>query len=118
MSKRVIDQGRQGDVFIAKATEATIRRMARNGKTRIKAENGQLILAKGELSGHDHALASEGNKLFMLGDGETMLLEVTAQTELVHPEHEALLLDEGTYVVARQREAAGAAVGHTRMIYD
>lgn len=92
---------RQGDILIVpiKETPASAKPVA--------AEDGRLILARGEATGHHHSIAvadrialfredGSGGGLFLFNAGPTVMLE--------HQEHTALEIPPGTYEVRRQVE--------------
>lgn len=95
---------RQGDVLITKITRADLPDITRV----VERENGRLILAHGEATGHAHAVK----------DGKAELLERPGDTEedaryltvgrggatVVHDEHDTIELPTGTYRIDRQRE--------------
>ena len=93
---------RQGDVLLVPV--ANIPR----GTTPVKREHGRVILAHGEITGHHHSIVEEGVQLVTKEQaGELRAwLSVTTQdpVELVHQEHDTLLIPPGTYRVVRQRE--------------
>jgi hypothetical protein len=89
-------QYRQGDVLLVRIKSAI------PDSTPIKPENGRLILAHGEVTGHHHSVCDEDAEL--IREGERMLLNVTRQTSLLHQEHTAIDLAPGLYEIRRQRE--------------
>jgi hypothetical protein len=62
------EQIRQGDVFLS-----PIPRVARKDFMPVKPENGRVILARGEATGHNHSMASDSTAL-MERDGQTVLI--------------------------------------------
>ena len=90
---------RQGDVLIV-ATD-NIPAAAKP----VPLENGRLILAHGEVTGHAHVV--EGDAVFLAADLDEMAdryLRVLSECSVVHDEHETLTLPPGTFRVVRQRE--------------
>jgi len=86
-------QYRQGDILLESIEDLP--------KGDLVAE-GKCILAEGEVTGHAH-IVKEGGRLY--SEKGTLFLVVIARTaELVHPEHAAIILPRGSYVVRRQRE--------------
>lgn len=90
---------RQGDVLVipAKAIPATAKQ--------VDPENGRIILAHGEATGHHHSFA-HGRGVTMFrddGNGGGNFLQVTEAAPLVHQEHTALTAEPGAYEVRRQR---------------
>lgn len=99
---------RQGDVMLVR-----VEKMPAN-KTAIPAENGRVVLARGEATGHHHSIALSGRVALFREDGagSGLFLSVSAgpPVALVHQEHTALVVPEGEYRVVRQRVwDAGAA---------
>jgi hypothetical protein len=88
---------RQGDILIERVRRST-RKLAP-----VAAEHGRLILARGEVTGHHHSVATEAAAL-SLDEGGVMFLTVEELTEVVHQEHAPIQLEPGTYRVLRQRE--------------
>lgn len=97
---------RQGDVLIER-----IGSMPRN-LTNIDRENGRVILAHGEVTGHAHALTAPGCELFSAeGEAGATFLEVRdAMAALSHDEHATINLPAGNYRVTRQREYSPEAI--------
>ena len=91
---------RQGDVLIER-----IARLPEQRK-KVARENGRVILAHGEVTGHAHAIAEKGADLFesQNNPGVTFLEIRDALVALRHDEHATVTLEAGTYQVTRQRE--------------
>lgn len=89
---------RQGDVVITK-----IGRMPK-GATPVARDDGRIILAYGEVTGHAHAIASALAELFREENGSLYLRVRGDDVALRHEEHGAISLPPGTYRVKRQRE--------------
>jgi len=87
---------RQGDVLIIPVNEIPEEVEA------VKRENGRLILAEGEATGHAHAIASQHARMYAAGIGMFLVLKKAA--ELLHEEHGKIDLPPGNYQVIRQRE--------------
>ncbi len=91
---------RQGDVLILPVDEIPA------GLQPVPLENGRVILAHGEVTGHAHAV--EGDVLFLAADLEELeqrFLCVENETaQVVHEEHDTITLPPGIYEVRRQRE--------------
>lgn len=110
---------RQGDVLIVAVDElpADVKPVAR--------ENGQVILAHGEVTGHAHAILDERAELVTPGDDQLvtadealelyLLVHGDEPVELVHQEHDTIALPPGQYEVRRQREYAPE---ETRLVAD
>lgn len=86
---------RQGDVFLMKA------QIPKDAKP-IQDENGLLILARGEATGHHHSVSARNAIMLMVGT--VMYLRCLRKTELKHQEHGPIVLPKGDYIVKRQRE--------------
>jgi hypothetical protein len=87
----------QGDVLLESANE--IPKVAK----RVEANNGNLILAEGEVTGHFHAIeAQHGVDLFK--DGDNLFLSNTKTVDIKHQEHHKVCLPAGTWKVRRVQE--------------
>lgn len=83
----------QGDVLLKKINSLP------DGE--IKKEN-KIILAEGEATGHCHAMT--GNLSVMKKDGEVFVKVDGEQAEVIHQEHDAILIDPGIYKIEKVRE--------------
>ena len=98
-------QYRQGDVLIERIS------MLPSSLTKIARENGRVILAHGEVTGHAHAIAEEQCDLFQSDEpGVTFLAVRAAMAALQHDEHGTIALPAGQYRVTRQREYSPTAI--------
>lgn len=97
---------RQGDVLIERigSLPATL--------TKIDRENGRVILAHGEVTGHAHAIADSHADLYSSQQeaGVTFLEVRDAVAALKHDEHSTIALPPGNYRVTRQREYSPEAI--------
>lgn len=107
---------RQGDVLIERVDSLPQDLKPAN-------ENGRVILAHGEVTGHAHEVAepkkaaifSTTATFTMPGDLPSvesmsrLALKVKGKTEVKHQEHSKIPLDRGSYRVTRQREYRPAA---------
>lgn len=91
------NQARQGDVLIMR-TEKTVDDSAKKEPR----ENGQVVLAHGENTGHMHGILHPSVHLFRME--EDRLLVVGAPALLRHDEHAPIKISKGTFEVIRQRE--------------
>jgi hypothetical protein len=94
---------RQGDVLIRRVTSIP------DGLTPVPLENGRVILAHGEITGHVHAVV--GDVEFLAADLEDLdrrFLRVEAESRVVHEEHGTITLPPGDFEVIRQREYTSA----------
>lgn len=93
---------RQGDVLIIPV--ATIPRDTK----KVRRENGRVILAHGEATGHHHSIVEQDVELVTTEQaGELRAwLSITADepVALTHQEHDTIMLPPGQYEVRRQRE--------------
>jgi hypothetical protein len=91
---------RQGDVVIR---EIGAREFARH-RAEIAAENGRIILARGEATGHSHSIDARVARLFEGSRPGVCYLLMDDQGPLEHQEHGPISLSRGLYEVIRQRE--------------
>jgi hypothetical protein len=101
MTQRKMEPFRQGDVLIQPVDEIPA------GLQPVPLDNGRVILADGEATGHAHAV--EGDVQFLaadLADLEERFLRVETEAHVVHEEHGTIALPPGNYRVRRQREYA------------
>lgn len=94
---------RQGDVLIERVAKLP------SGLKRQKAENGRIILAHGEATGHHHSLDVDAADLWKTEGGE-QFLTVKTETAVTHQEHAPVSLPPGDYRVRRQREYTPEAI--------
>jgi hypothetical protein len=93
-----MDQYRQGDVLLVRVDENEMPATA----TPVPRENGLVVLAHGEATGHHHSLKARGARLFEAAGQR--FLRLSQPEALAHQEHDAIELPAGTYRVVRQRE--------------
>jgi hypothetical protein len=91
---------RQGDILLVPVEELP------DGLKEVPCEDGKIVLAEGEATGHLHAIESEEATFLAidLDDIEGRFLAVEADVELTHPEHDTIGLAPGNYEVRRQLE--------------
>lgn len=94
-------QYRQGDVFITEIDEKDIPQEAY--KQKAKPEDGRLILAEGEATGHNHSISSRAGDLLGWSNASVRYLRLTQDTELLHQEHNKIRLTKGFFKVEIQR---------------
>ena len=95
------DQYRQGDVLLI-AVDAIP-----GGAVPVPRDQGEVVLAYGEVTGHRHAIADPHAELLALPDQEIerRFLRITGDKALLqHEEHDTITLPPGSYQVVRQRE--------------
>ena len=92
---------RQGDVLIIPVERSRVPACAPVPRDR----RGRMVLARGEATGHAHAVGGPGLELLAdLDDPERMFLDVPAHGRVSHEEHGPIPLPAGVYRVVRQRE--------------
>ncbi len=93
---------RQGDVGIAKLTERI------DALKPVAPENGLLILARGEATGHHHAISildyPDAVLFEAIGQPGTMVLQAPSGCTVTHQEHAPIMLPPGDYRIERQVE--------------
>jgi hypothetical protein len=94
---------RQGDVLLVPITADLPA-----GAKKVKRDNGRVILAYGEVTGHAHAITESWAELFEAADQRVLVLpkEVT----LRHEEHTHQVIAPGRYRVVIQREYVPGAL--------
>jgi hypothetical protein len=94
-------QYRQGDVLLIAVAAIPGRAVP------VPRDQGEVVLAYGEVTGHRHAIAEPHAELLALPDQEIerrFLRIVGDKALLEHEEHDTITLPPGTYQVIRQRE--------------
>jgi hypothetical protein len=94
---------RQGDVLLVR-TDRELPDTARA----VPPDAGRVVLARGEATGHAHAIDSPLAQLYEEHDGRRYL-RVRAEAghvRLLHEQHDPIALPPGLYEVRRQREYA------------
>jgi hypothetical protein len=86
---------RQGDVSILAVKD--VPKQARRVK-------GELVLARGELSGHSHRIVDGKASLHRALPDRLFLRVESRSARLFHEEHEDVRLPRGNYEIRRQRE--------------
>lgn len=101
---------RQGDVLLVPVDRVP------EGLKEIPLEDGRIVLAHGEATGHMHVIEGEAQFLAEdLEDFDRRFLMVEEEAELVHDEHDTITVPPGEYEVRRQREYDGL---EERMVSD
>jgi hypothetical protein len=117
-NKSNINQFRQGDVLIERVTSlpGVIKKMA--------PENGRVILAHGEVTGHAHEIESPKlatlheikEAVRLLGDLDDIqtldrkALVLAKDSAVIHQEHATIPIKGDSYVITRQREYSPEAI--------
>jgi hypothetical protein len=94
-------QYRQGDVLLI-AVDAIP-----GGAVPVPRDQGEIVLAYGEVTGHRHAITEPRAELLALPDQEIehrFLRIVGVQAPLRHEEHDTITVPPGSYQVIQQRE--------------
>lgn len=90
---------RQGDVLLIKVAE-----IPESAKP-VKRDNGRLVLAHGEATGHAHVIDSPPEEAVLLTDKENRrFLNLVRDSVLKHEEHTNLHVPAGKYQQIPQRE--------------
>lgn len=87
---------RQGDVMVIPATIP-------EGAASVPRDNGRVILAYGEVTGHAHAILTE-DAVLLAADSARFLRIVGSGATLTHEEHGAIDIAPGEYRVIVGRE--------------
>jgi hypothetical protein len=91
---------RHGDVLIIPTTKQD-----KNKLTKISRKGEDIILAEGETTGHAHRVAAHFlAALYVLQETQQRILQVEAESQVTHEEHNAVVLPPGDYLVVRQQE--------------
>lgn len=88
---------RQGDVLLER-----VEKLPANLK-KVKRENGRCIIARGEVTGHAHAIEDRACETFVDENG-ALYISAEKDVEIVHEEHGVTPLPAGVYVYTPQRE--------------
>lgn len=97
---------RQGDIMLVPVAKIPTTGLA-------APENGRLVLAHGEVTGHHHSFGIAANIALFREDGSGggLFLGVTdAPAPLEHQEHHTIAVPPGNYEVRRQREYSPEAI--------
>ena len=97
---------RQGDVLLMRC-KGKGKGAIPPDATEVPRDNGRVVLAYGEVTGHAHAFGERHVALFRAGDegASTAYLRIDGlPATLRHEEHAPIKLPAGTYRVIRQRE--------------
>jgi hypothetical protein len=106
------EQVRQGDVLVRHVRKRDVSKMHR-----VNAVRGRIILARGEATGHAHAIAAARAALYR-GKGGKFYLHLDGASRLEHEEHAAITLPPGFYEVTRQREYSPRDISRSRRVAD
>lgn len=97
---------RQGDVLIV-----PVKSIPRHAEP-VARENGAVVLAHGEVTGHAHAIKDQRAALFRDPKLAAIFMRVSGDSAvaLEHEEHDTIELPPGNYQVIRQREYSPEAI--------
>lgn len=99
---------RQGDVLLLPIADGKLPEKC----AAMAPENGRIVLAHGEATGHHHSFAARDRIALFREDGSGggLYLSVAgdAPAPLEHQEHSTLMIAPGAYKVIRQREWSDA----------
>jgi hypothetical protein len=100
---------RQGDILLQK-----INSIPEDAKE-LPREDGKVVLAHGEVTGHKHAIAARKAKLLSENrQQELCYLVLLTYAWLRHEEHDAIRLPPGNYLIKRQREYTPEALRYVQ----
>ncbi|MGH9203904.1 MAG: hypothetical protein ACRD2A_21975 [Vicinamibacterales bacterium] len=106
---------RHGDVFLIQV------RVVPTGLVRVPRDaSGRIILARGETTGHAHAIQDQDAEMLWDPELEERFLEVLRDSgvKLSHEEHDPLVVPRGVYRVFRQREYEPNEERQSRRVAD
>jgi hypothetical protein len=104
---------RQGDILLVPVEKVP------DGLSEVPREDGKIVLAEGEATGHLHAIEDEKatflakdpdspmDRYLVVKEAEAIAAEA-AGVALTHPEHDTVTLEPGAYEVRRQQEYSQA----------
>ena len=98
---------RQGDVMLRRVDKMP------DAVKPVERDNGRVVLAYGEVTGHSHALASPRVAMFMDtggAGGRYIRVQPGEAVALEHEEHSTILIEPGDYQVIQQTEYTPEAV--------
>lgn len=100
---------RQGDVLLVRVNEIP------GDAKPVKRENGRLVLAYGEVTGHHHSIAvQDGVELVTSEQADELRMWLSVTTDepvaLTHQEHATIMVPPGLYERRIQREYSPEAI--------
>lgn len=100
MSKSRLRSYRQGDVLLVPCEAIP------GGAHEEATDNGRVVLARGEQTGHAHTMMASRVRYFREDGSGSGFISVSgfAPADLTHEEHAPLSIPPGTYRVVQQRE--------------
>lgn len=100
--KNKLGQIRQGDVYLVPVKSIPAKATVR------ERDNGRVVLAYGEVTGHAHAFSNSGVALLEADGAE--FIQVDEVSRLMHEEHDAIDVPAGKYRIVHQREYTPEAI--------
>lgn len=98
-------QYRQGDVLIEE-----VLMLPDSIQPVPRSEDGLVILAHGEATGHHHSFSAQSSVSLLEAPGGERFLTIERSATLKHQEHDPITLPVGNYRVRRQREYSPEAI--------
>ncbi len=93
---------RQGDVLLIAVAAIPEKTKA------VPRENGRVVLAHGEVTGHHHSIVERDVELVTTQEADELRVWLSVTTAepvpLTHQEHDTITVEPGFYEVRRQRE--------------
>ena len=107
--QQVLRPYRQGDVLLVPCADIP------TGAYEEAAENGRVVLARGEQTGHAHTMTADRVCYFREDGTGGGFIRVTgvASVDLAHEEHASLAIPPGNYRVVQQHEYQPRAAPRT-----
>ena len=96
---------RQGDILVLPTEQRT------PAKPEPIPPSG-IVVVRGEATDHTHTLLGEGTWTPLPGPADLGIADITGTAYLIHPEHAALGIGAGRYVLRRQREHTPSGPQH------
>ena len=90
-------QAAQGDILFTRVSKLP------KQVTSVSTEDGRVVFARGEATGHHHSATMETCTL-STDEGGVMYCTVEELTEVTHQEHGTVVLEPGIYRVDKQQE--------------
>lgn len=88
---------RQGDVLVVRVDYIP------DDVTPVKREDGDVVLAHGEITGHRHRIPSRHASLYR-SETDALYMKVTAPVALLHEEHTTVKIPPGSYRITLHHE--------------
>ncbi|QMU78706.1 hypothetical protein GXW83_26360 [Streptacidiphilus sp. PB12-B1b] len=95
---------RQGDVLLVPIAEGAVPPLVHALPQQARDGRGRLVLARGEATGHTHAVVGPGSLARESDEFGQAWLHLAEGGRVVHEEHAAIALARGWYRIVRQRE--------------